>query len=171
MTFTPIEAYKTQQQKFEEKYKKDIDFQLKVIVWHILIAKIFSQTSFEKFYVNFFDGEKFSLNKFIEIISDLDLKLNWDNFLVKYNNFDNIDWWEELLWENNSEVLQSLNDSIYDYFNDTLSDEEINQEQIQIVKWKLALFLSEQYKKISWFATYEAIWKFQIKTQTIIDKK
>lgn len=66
----------------------DIKLQINVILWHILVAKIFAGWDFEEYYVNFYEDWKFSDENFFKCLNYMDEIFSWDNYNYRYKSFE-----------------------------------------------------------------------------------
>ncbi len=96
---------------FNKDYNNSIELKVKVIIWHILIANIFLDSYFEKYYINFIKNGYFDLQSFVKSTWYIDLMLYWDNYTDRYSWFDSLqDSLGELLTGNS--ILSTLRESI-----------------------------------------------------------
>lgn len=89
----------------------NIKSRINVILWHILVAKIFVGWDFEEYYVNFYKDWKFLLEDFLKCINYMDKIFSWDNYNYRYELFD----WksdEILSFIEKDEIPRSLVDSM-----------------------------------------------------------
>lgn len=98
--------------KFNDTFKNNIDFQIKVIIWHILTTKVFLDEYFEKYYVNFIKDGEFDSKAFMKSIGYIDLMFNGDNYTDRYSLFEkNEDLITQLLLSEHH-ISQTLKESI-----------------------------------------------------------
>lgn len=98
---------------FNKNFNNNIEFKAKVIIWHILIAKVFLDTYFEKYYINFLKEWNFDSENFLKSIWYIDIMLYWDNYTDRYSLFESMEnSIDELLTGSHSQISLSLRDSI-----------------------------------------------------------
>lgn len=102
--------------KFNDSFKNNIDFQIKVIIWHILTTKVFLDEFFEKYYINFIKNWVFDHEAFMKSIGYIDLMFNGDNYTDRYS-----------LFEKNEDIITQL----------LLSDHKISQTLKQSIIWDI----------------------------------
>lgn len=98
--------------KFSNKLKNNENFKAKVAIWHILIAKVFLDVYFEKYYINFIKDGDFDKETFLKSVWYIDIMLNWDNYTDRYKTFEEI---EDLIIEtlrDDDKILLTLRQSI-----------------------------------------------------------
>lgn len=104
--------------KFTNKLKNSETFQAKVAIWHILIAKVFLDIYFEKYYINFVNNNEFNENAFLKSIWYIDIMLNGENYTDRYTSFEDMqDVIVEILAENEKNPLTLRQSIISDLSN------------------------------------------------------
>lgn len=165
MNTEAIQEYQKMQKEFKEKYEKNIDFRLKVIVWHILLSKILLHQSLDNYLSNFFRDWEFDSEKFMNFVWNVDLKLDWDNYKVRYSSFEQIENLQNLLWENKL-ILSSLKDSIVLDFSWLIwivsYSTDFERNKWKVIEW-IERFLDNQYGELK-----KVVWEIQSK-ETVSD--
>lgn len=75
-------------QTIECNNSKNLELKAKVLIWHILIAKVFLLDYFQEYYSNFYSNYEFDSGVFLKSVQYIDNMFMWDNYAVKYSNFD-----------------------------------------------------------------------------------
>lgn len=149
--------------KFTNKLRNNDSFKAKVAIWHILIAKVFLDIYFEKYYINFVNDGEFDQDAFLKSVWYIDIMLNWDNYTDRYASFEDIqDNIVELLTKNEKipltlrqSIISDLDNIIWkkdDYWNDIIApyslDFEKNKNINQKVKESIENFLEKELNNL-----------------------
>lgn len=78
----------TTNSSLEANIENELKQNINVILWHILVSKIFLYWLFEEYFVNFFINWEFSLDDYLKSIRYLEEVLAWDNFVDRYSDFE-----------------------------------------------------------------------------------
>lgn len=134
-------------EKFNRKINNNIDFKAKVLIWHLLIAKVFLDIYFEKYYINFIKDAKFDEKKFLSCVWYIDLMLNWENYTDRYCLFEeNQDLIIDVI--KNKEIIPlSLRQSIISDLNNIIWEKDENWLLIS-APYSLDFLKNEENNKI-----------------------
>lgn len=96
----------------ETNQEAEIKHEINVILWHILVSKIFLYWFFEEYYINFIRDWEFSEKEYLRSIKYTEEILSWDNFTDRYSGFEqkadeilvSLEREENLLWS----LLESI---------------------------------------------------------------
>ncbi len=134
--------------KFTNKLKNSETFQAKVAIWHILIAKVFLDVYFEKYYINFVNNGEFDENAFLKSVWYIDIMLNGENYTDRYTSFEDMqDVIVEILAENEKiplnlrqSIISDLNNIIWkkdEYGNEIAAPYSLNFEKNKLLNQKV----------------------------------
>lgn len=134
--------------KFTNKLKNSETFQAKVAIWHILIAKVFLDVYFEKYYINFVNNGEFDENAFLKSVWYIDIMLNGENYTDRYTSFEDIqDVIVEILAKNEKiplnlrqSIISDLNNIIWkkdEYGNEIAAPYSLNFEKNKLLNQKV----------------------------------
>lgn len=134
--------------KFTNKLKNNDTFKVKVAIWHVLIAKVFLDVYFEKYYINFIKDWKFDKNAFLWSVWYIDIMLNWENYTDRYKSFEDMqDLIVEFLVESDKipltlrqSIISDLNNIIWkkdEYGNEIAAPYSLNFEKNKLLNQKV----------------------------------
>lgn len=138
---------------------------IKILVWDIITAKIFLDPFFEKYYHNFIDiSWNFNMSMLMNCIWEVEKKLMWNNYKIRYSNFEKyigiisviLQWNENILNELKESIIWDLETILWDNLTSQIENFK-NSFTISTVKSGIHSFIEQQFQELQ-----SEIWKWKL---------